>query len=60
MLTYFLWSSRKNYSNKTYTGNDLETILFCCFMSIFSIPIDIFILPLEIITLIIYKILNRR
>ena len=56
MLTYMFWSS-------ILEGID-EMFWFMCFavtfLSIFTIPLDIILMPLEIISFIIYKIIERR
>jgi hypothetical protein len=56
MLTYVLWSS-------IFADTD-EMFWFMCFcgtlLSIFTIPLDIILMPIEIIAFIIYKIIERR
>ena len=55
MITMLIWGDRE-----TYFGNEyLPEILKCTFLSIIAIPFDIILLPVEIVSFIIYKILNK-
>ena len=51
MLTYIIWKS-------FIEDYELIEIFVGVFLSIFSIPIDLLILPIELISLIIYAILK--
>lgn len=51
MLTYIIWKS-------FIEDYELIEIFVGVFLSIFSIPIDLLILPIELISLIIYVILK--
>ena len=53
MLTYSVWKNFIDYI-------EIWEILSAVSVSIFTIPIDILISPLEIISIIIYKIMKRR
>lgn len=53
MLTYSVWKTFIIYI-------EIWEILSAVFVTIFTIPIDILISPLEIISFIIYKIMKRR
>lgn len=55
MITISMWEDRDLFFGKEI----LSEILKCTFFSIFTIPLDIILLPLEIISFIIYKILDR-
>lgn len=51
MLTYIIWKS-------FIEDYELIEIFVGVFLSVFSIPIDLLILPIELISLIIYAILK--
>lgn len=50
MLTYFVW---KKDLESYYIS--IDDVFVNVFISVFSIPLDILLLPLSLITLIIYK-----
>ena len=57
MITYCVWGS-------CFEEEPDEMLWLLCFMatfmSLFTIPLDIILMPIEIISLIIYKIIERR
>ena len=58
MMTYKIWNDRYELfgvDNK----NDLDTITICVLMTIITLPLDFIALPIEIVSFIIYRILNR-
>ncbi len=62
MFTYGVWEEFViEKIKKPWLDGDLEyvEVAFAVFLSLFSIPIDLLLSPVEIIGLIIYKIINR-
>ena len=62
MLTYGVWEEFViEKVKKPWLDGDLQyvEVVTAVFLSLFSIPIDLLLSPVEIIGLIIYKIINR-
>lgn len=55
MITISMWEDRY----KCFGKEILSEILKCTIFSIITIPLDIIFLPIEIISFIIYKILDK-
>lgn len=60
MLTYYIWKVFVEYDLEYNSEISLFTIIEILLTSIFSIPIDIIFLPLELLVYCIYKIVNKR
>ena len=63
MFTYGVWEEFViKKVKKPWLGGDLEyaDVVTAVLLSLFSIPIDLLLSPVEIIGLIIYKIINRK
>lgn len=63
MFTYGVWKEFViKKVKKPWLDGDLEyvEVVFAVLLSLFSIPIDLLLSPIEIIGLIIYKIINRK
>ena len=63
MFTYGVWEEFViEKVKKPWLDGDLQyvEVVTAVFLSLFSIPIDLLLSPVEIIGLIIYKIINRK
>lgn len=58
MLTKTMWEDL--VFDSYYGEKDMDTILFTLMLSTLTLVVDIVLLPLELIALIIYFIINRR
>ena len=63
MFTYGVWEEfviEKVKNPWFYGGLEYVDVVMAVLLSLFSIPIDLLLSPIEIIGLIIYKIINRK